>query len=99
VDSVPKKFLGVSNLIFILPDDFEGDITDALPLMVEYINDVVNKAKEIKIKEENKESSIFESLLKSSNKNRITGKFIFYEFDEITQSYVESPQIKTKENE
>lgn len=34
----PKKVLKVQDLIFILPDNFEGDIQNALMTLAEYLN-------------------------------------------------------------
>lgn len=93
MENVPKKFLGVSNLIFILPDDFEGDVHDAAMLIMEYINEVTLKSKPKEVQESDGNTTIFDKLLKKVNKDRLTASFVFYEFDEKTQSYQESPFI------
>lgn len=93
MENVPKKFLGVSNLIFILPDDFEGDISDAAQLITAYIDEVSLKAKP-KVMSQSDDGTIFDKLLKKVNRDRLTASFVFYEFDEKTQSYQESSYIK-----
>ena len=95
MENVPKKFLGVSNLIFILPDDFEGDISDAAKLITEYINDVSLKTKPV-VASGTEEGTIFDKLLKKVNRNRLTASFVFYEFDEKTQTYQESSFISNE---
>lgn len=94
MDTVPKKFLGVSNLIFILPDDFEGDITTAIPLIAEYVNNVVKSPKKTGATEEKVNGSIFNDLLKRADRDKLSAKFVFYEFDEKSQTYIESSEIK-----
>lgn len=93
MENVPKKFLGVSNLVFILPDDFEGDVHDAAMLIMEYINEVTLKSKPKEVRESDGKTTIFDKLLKKVNKDRLTASFVFYEFDEKTQSYQESSFI------
>ena len=95
MENVPQKFLGVSNLIFILPDDFEGDISDAAKLITEYINDVSLKTKPV-VASGTEEGTIFDKLLKKVNRNRLTASFVFYEFDEKTQTYQESSFISNE---
>jgi len=36
MNTVPKKFLRIHELTFILPDDFNGTVEDAMDLMLEY---------------------------------------------------------------
>lgn len=35
--NLPNKLLKVEDLTFVLPDDFEGSIEDAMQLMVQYL--------------------------------------------------------------
>lgn len=41
--NLPNKLLKVEDLTFILPDDFEGSIEDALQLMIYYLKSIFNK--------------------------------------------------------
>lgn len=38
MEHLPKKILKISDLTFILPDDFEGNIQNALMLLAAYLN-------------------------------------------------------------
>lgn len=37
---LPKKLLRITDLTFILPDDFDGDFLDALNILTNYINNI-----------------------------------------------------------
>ena len=94
METVPKKFLGVSNLVFILPDDFEGDIGDAVNLIAEYLSEITENIRKCETKEESSDgTSMFESLMKRGYRDRLSAKFVFYEFDEKTQTYKESSRL------
>ena len=93
METVPKKFLGVSNLVFILPDDFEGDIGDAVRLISSYMDELTVSARNSEVKEEDTKGSLFETLVKSGYRDRLSAKFVFYEFDEGTQTYKENSRL------
>lgn len=38
MEKLPKKILKISDLTFILPDDFEGNVQNALMLLAAYLN-------------------------------------------------------------
>lgn len=92
MEQVPRKFLGISNLIFILPDDFEGSITDALALLMDYVQETIANAKGVKSTEESAES-IFKKLMEKPTKDRVTMKYTFYSFDDESQTYVQKDHL------
>lgn len=94
MESVPKKFLGISNLICILPDNFEGDIQDALKLLLQHIIASSEKASRENVKESDSSNSLFYKLLDDKFDNKVSMRFSFYEFNEETQSYIALDNLK-----
>lgn len=93
MEQIPKKFLGISNLIFILPDDFEGNITDAVELLMDYISSQLDSVRGSQVNEESIDESMFKKLLNKSMKNKVTMRFSFYNFDEESQTYLKQDYI------
>ena len=42
--TLPKKILRIEDLIFILPDDFDGDLQSGLRLLADYLDVEFKKA-------------------------------------------------------
>lgn len=93
MESIPKKFLGISNLVFILPDDFVGDIGDAVSILIDYIQSSIHKAKNAEVTEETEPTEIIGNLINHPLKDKLTMKFTFYTFDEKSQSYKSSNTV------
>lgn len=43
--TLPKKILRIEDLIFILPDDFDGDLQSGLRLLADYLDMELKKIK------------------------------------------------------
>ena len=99
MDSIPKKFLGISNLVFILPDDFVGDIGDAVNILIDYIQSSIHKAKNAEVAEETEPTEIIGNLINHPLKDKLTMKFTFYTFDEKTQTYKGSNHVHKDNND
>ena len=94
MDTVPKKFLGISNLICILPDDFEGDIQDALLLLLQHIITSSKKASDEVVEEDSESQRMFLKLLDNNFDNKVSMRFSFYEFNEDSQAYIALDNLK-----
>lgn len=88
MESIPRKFLGISNLICILPDDFQGDIQDALKLLLQHVLSSAKKASDEVVKEDDASNGIFLKLLDEKFDNKVSMRFSFYEFNEDSQAYI-----------
>lgn len=40
----PKKILKIARLIFVLPDDFDGDLKNAMENLAEYLSNYMNSS-------------------------------------------------------
>lgn len=94
MESIPRKFLGISNLICILPDDFQGDIQDALKLLLQHVLTSTKKASEEVVKEDETTNGIFLKLLDEKFDNKVSMRFSFYEFNEDSQTYIALDNLK-----
>lgn len=94
MESIPKKFLGISNLICILPDDFQGDIQDALKLLLHHILSSAKKASDEVVEENDTTNGIFLKLLDGKFDNKVSMRFSFYEFNEDSQTYIALDNLK-----
>lgn len=72
----PKKLLRITDLTFVLPDDFNGDFLDALNILTNYVNNR-NSFDNV----EDKNTSTVESLL-NDNTSKLCMKFGIFEADE-----------------
>lgn len=72
----PKKLLRITDLTFVLPDDFNGDFTDALNILTNYVNSKNNFDNV-----EDKNTSTVESLL-NDTASKLCMKFGIFEADD-----------------
>ena len=75
---LPKKIVRITDLTFTLPNDFNGDIVDALEAIVQYYSNIRN------VKELNDDKSTVESLLENSSyvNNKLCMKYGIFDCDE-----------------
>lgn len=76
MNTFPKKLLRITDLTFVLPDDFDGDFIDALNILTNYVN---RKHKLDQM--DDKSTSTVESLLINSN-SKLCMKFGIFEADD-----------------
>ena len=88
----PKKFLEITNLVYVLPDDFQGTIYDALPILMKYLEEAL-KNQNLESPKDASSKSVFENLVISGFNNSLSARFVFHEFDEASQLYLSKPEI------
>lgn len=76
MNTFPKKLLRITDLTFVLPDDFNGDFSDALNILTDYINNINGFNN---VDEEN--TSTIKSLLNSDN-SKLCMRFGIFEADD-----------------
>lgn len=76
---IPKKILHIRDLTFILPDDFEGTINDALAVFIEYRKKVTET--DVKFVDDFGLFSTAELLIHGSNRTemRVCGEYGLFE--------------------
>ena len=81
MNKLPKKILHISDLVFTLPDNFEGDISDAFKTIADYTS---NKRKMMEIKEDNKSSveTLYENITTNSADSKLCMRYGIFECDE-----------------
>ena len=81
MNHLPKKILRITDLVFTLPDNFEGDIKDAIKLIAEYIS---NRQKMTHVGDDAKTSveSLFENLSSNTSDSKLCMKYGIFECDE-----------------
>lgn len=73
---MPKKFLRIKEITFILPDDFDGTIEDALNLFTEYR---LAHRSGARYKDPDDLLSTFDSIISSKLDERVCGEEAIYE--------------------
>ena len=76
---IPKKVLRISDLTFILPDDFSGNIGDALNDLTRYVNGKAN-LNDVKTDETSTIETIFNNKKKADP--RLCMKYGLFESDD-----------------
>lgn len=76
MSTLPKKLLRITDLTFVLPDDFNGDFPDALNILTDYINSI-NRFNNVD--EEN--TSTVESLLSNNDTSKLCMRYGIFEAD------------------
>lgn len=78
--ALPKKFLHIRELTFILPDDFDGTLQDAMTLFLEYRS---AHRKDAKFVDPNGLISPLQCLLTSNREDRVCGDEAIYQLKEV----------------
>ncbi len=95
--ALPKKLLIIKDLTFILPDDFNGTLSEAFIEFVKYRKNYEDTAK--LISEANPENS-YEILITAKDKEKVCGQYGLFELaDDGTYKYIEGPSFKTDKKE
>ena len=94
--ALPKKLLIIKNLTFILPDDFNGTLSEAFIEFVKYRKNYEDTAKLIS---ENQENS-YELLINAKDNEKVCGQYGLFELtDDGTYKYIKGPSFKLDKEE
>ena len=83
--TLPKKILRIEDLIFILPDDFDGDLQSGLRLLVDYLDMEFKKdknSKKSKRSTSNVEKDNLTMLLENKDTVQVAMNYGIFEIDE-----------------
>ena len=83
--TLPKKILRIEDLIFILPDDFDGDLQSGLRLLAEYLDVEFKKdknSKKSKRSTSNVEKDNLTMLLENKDTVQVAMNYGIFEIDE-----------------
>lgn len=95
--ALPKKLLIIKDLTFILPDDFNGSLSEAFIEFVKYRKHYEDTAR--LITEINQENS-YEILISTKDKEKVCGQYGLFELTEDgTYKYIEGPSCKNDRKE
>lgn len=72
----PKNILRISDLTFILPDDFEGDLQEAIQLLKDHLD------REVKSEIIHDNFTSVRTLLSASNNPKLCMRYGLFEIDE-----------------
>lgn len=75
---LPRKLLRVEDLTFVLPDDFEGGLEDAIQLLLDYIRERMDNSERTDKSEEEK----LATLLNSENNRRVAMNYGIFEMND-----------------
>lgn len=78
LDQLPKKLFRIESLSFILPDDFDGTVHNALDLLTEYIT-LESEGDPHLLESHDPKKSIIEM---KKNANRLSMEYGIFELDE-----------------
>lgn len=94
MNEVPKKLLKIEDLTFILPDDFHGNLKDAINILSDYINSkfIPDNSPHIKEMTEEEEISLI-NLQKSNFLKKASMQFNFLVLNEYTGEYEKKKDI------
>lgn len=93
---MPHKYIEIEDLVFALPNDFEGNCKDALQLLLEYILDVIRSCKENEVTEADTDRGIV-MLKKAEAGSKVSIQYRMYEYNEKTKEYEIKPFIGSPE--
>ena len=83
--TLPKKILRIEDLIFILPDDFDGDLQSGLRLLADYLDVEFKKdknSKKSKRSTSNVEKDNLTMLLENKDTVQVEMNYGIFEIDE-----------------
>lgn len=83
--TLPKKILRIEDLIFILPDDFDGDLQSGLRLLADYLDVEFKKdknSKKSKRSTSNVEKDNLTILLENKDTVQVAMNYGIFEIDE-----------------
>lgn len=83
--TLPKKILRIEDLIFILPDDFDGDLQSGLRLLADYLEVEFKKdknSKKSKRSTSNVEKDNLTMLLENKDTVQVAMNYGIFEIDE-----------------
>ena len=83
--TLPKKILRIEDLIFILPDDFDGDLQSGLRLLADYLDVEFKKdknSKKSKRSTSNVEKDNLTMLLENKDTVQLSMNYGIFEIDE-----------------
>lgn len=83
--TLPKKILRIEDLIFILPDDFDGDLQSGLRLLADYLDMEFKKdkkSKKMKSSTSNVEKDNLTMLLENKDTVQVAMNYGIFEIDE-----------------
>lgn len=83
--TLPKKILRIEDLIFILPDDFDGDLQSGLRLLADYLDMEFKKdkkSKKTKGSASNVEKDNLTMLLENKDTVQVAMNYGIFEIDE-----------------
>ena len=83
--TLPKKILRIEDLIFILPDDFDGDLRSGLRLLADYLDMEFKKdknSKKSKRSTSNVEKDNLTMLLENKDTVQVAMNYGIFEIDE-----------------
>lgn len=75
--ALPRKLLRVEDLTFVLPDDFEGELDDAIELLLNYLRERLCHCEITDKSEEEKLAAI----LNSDNNRKVSLNYGIFEID------------------
>ena len=88
IDYLPNKILRIEDLTYILPDDFDGDLSEALHLLAEYLRKKFRDGNTV-INETDDETSA--SIFTVSGNRNVDMKYGLFERDETGHHYTIMP--------
>lgn len=84
--SVPKKYIEIEDLVFALPDDFEGSSLNALEILLEYILKALSSGKKSEVSDADSDRGVA-SLKGTKPGSRVSIKYRLYELNSNTNEY------------
>jgi hypothetical protein len=93
---LPKKVLRLKDLTFILPDNFDGSLSDAIEEMIKYYNKHKDKKMTYEMDEENEKISINTILLTATEKQKLIGSFGIFSL--VGDEYIRKDETVETEN-
>lgn len=80
--TLPKKILRIEDLIFILPDDFDGDLQSGLRLLADYLDMEFKKGKKNPRPPSDVEKDNLTTLLENKDTVQVAMNYGIFEIDE-----------------
>lgn len=80
--TLPKKILRIEDLIFILPDDFNGDLQSGLRILADYLDMEFKKGKKNSETPSTVEKDNLTTLFENKNTVQVAMNYGIFEIDE-----------------
>lgn len=94
---LPQKYIEIEDLVFALPDDFEGSCQDALALLLKYILKASSKSKDSEVIDADNVRGI--ARITRNPGSSVSMNYRFYEYNDETKKYEPKSRIESSKKD